>query len=947
MRRVPGLVGIATVCTVSLIIFSVKREQKPYKLDIPDYPPVAVELLPAAKAAIGVEEDPEARSRYDWIRLKDPETNQVPAGIRQKELAFSRSLPDRQSNTVFRKSEEQVANWSNTGPVNFGGRTRALALDRRDNQRLLAGGVSGGMWLSENAGLSWQKVGDDSNLHNITSLVQGNGQFADHWYYGTGEITGNSARAPGAPFRGDGIYKSTDNGLTWQVLPSTTIETPQSFVSQFQYVHQLLVNRFSQLDELFAAVPGGIFRSVDGGATWQVVLGRFINPGSGTNLNDTDLSFYSSITQTSDGAFYAHLSDQGFDENAPDAGFYRSEDGVNWVNITPGLNIEVGRVVIDASESGPDELYFLLHAEDAVGLIKYIYRSGDGTGIGGRWLNLSENLPNFGGQVGDLNFQDAYNMVLRVHPTQPENVYVGGTNLFISKDAYSTDNFNYWIGGYDTANDVSIYPGHYVDQHVLIFDPENPSKAYSANDGGLYVTDDVLAEQMTWRPLNNGYLTTQFYTLAVDEFVVGGEVMGGLQDNATLLADEPIEGASWVRLLSGDGGYCAITQNAEYHYLSFQNSQIYRLTLNENNEITTFARIDPVGGGLREGQGYLFINPYIIDPNNQNRMYLAGGDVIWRNDNLAQVPLFKQVPTSVNWTTINSSVIAEGQISALAVGYNAEGVLYYGTSRGEMWRLDQSSSTMPERTAIPIVDLPEGAYISGIAVNRENAEEILVTVSNYNVISVFHSIDGGESYTAVAGNLEENPDGRGSGPSVRWPEVINLRNGDNLYMVGTSTGVYSTTELTGQNTVWQHENEIGRAVVNMLRYRPADATIWVASHGSGIYSAEIDGKNSIPISQRPEFYAFGQAFPNPFVASNPINVPFELPEDGVVRIKVYDLAGQHIKTILWSFMYAGESFASWDGTDENGVPVTPGTYLLSMEYEHSSQIKTSKVIFTQ
>src|SRR5690606_6292577 len=131
-------------------------------------------------------------------------------GIREKELRFFQRQLQAGSNGRT-SSEGNLINWVNRGPYNVGGRTRALAIDLTNENVILAGGVSGGLWRSANGGQSWQKVTGSNDLQSITGIAQDPRAGHRHkYYYITGEYTGNSASATGAPYRGDGVYRSTD-----------------------------------------------------------------------------------------------------------------------------------------------------------------------------------------------------------------------------------------------------------------------------------------------------------------------------------------------------------------------------------------------------------------------------------------------------------------------------------------------------------------------------------------------------------------------------------------------------------------------------------------------------------------------------------------------------------------------------------------------------------------
>ncbi|MEA3443760.1 MAG: hypothetical protein U9R19_03455, partial [Bacteroidota bacterium] len=254
--------------------------------------------------------DPAARMEWMLNRLKDPATGKIPAGIRQKELAFAKCL---KQNTGLKSVD-----WTARGPYNIGGRTRAMALDITNDSIILAGSVSGGLWRSVDAGQNWDRVTQPGQFPSISAIAQDKrpGE-TDTWYCGTGELIGASASGTGAYFYGNGMMKSVDGGLSWTVLASTATNSPQNFDSHWNFVHRVVTDQsVDTADVVYAATYGRINRSEDGGQTWQTVLG------------DLPISFDTELAITTNGVLYATLSSDGIDK-----GIWRSPDGLNWTNI--------------------------------------------------------------------------------------------------------------------------------------------------------------------------------------------------------------------------------------------------------------------------------------------------------------------------------------------------------------------------------------------------------------------------------------------------------------------------------------------------------------------------------------------------------------------------------------------------------------------------------------
>jgi photosystem II stability/assembly factor-like uncharacterized protein len=759
--------------------------------------------------------------------LKDPATGKIPEGIREKELAFAKRMLARQGASA-RTQARVIQDWEARGPYNVGGRTRALALDLENENIILAGGVSGGMWRSEDGGLTWRKTTGSSEIQSVTAIAQDpRPGHRNVWYYSSGERIGNSASASGAFFGGNGIYKSTDSGVTWSILPATADNQPQ-INTPFDIIFNLAVHPTT--GALYAATWNGIRRSSDGGASFHIAL-----PGFADNWTD--------VMITPGGVVYASFESYG--DATSNKGIFRTEDGNTWTNITPaGFPqadfADYGRTVLAYTPSNENIVY--AYADNMVTGGGYLWRYTHDP-VTPSWTDLSANLPAFGGSVGNLNTQGGYNMVVKVHPVNPNVIFIGGTNLYRSTNGFTSTAGTRWIGGYSPLNNVSIYPNQHPDQHALVFYPSDPNKALSGNDGGVQYTDNILASNagtlpVAWTSRNNGYLTTQPYTVSIAPTGSGEHLVAGFQDNGTWFTSTNTLTTPWTEEFGGDGSYNALADSGATRYVSSQGGNIYRLNYASpdapSDDYISFTRVTPSGAS-----GFAFIAPFILDPNDDNVMYLPAGRNIWRNDNLDAIPLFSNAPATVNWNNLtNSQVPVNNTITSVAVSRLPANRLYYGTNRGLIFRMDNANIGNPARTDIATgKGLPVGNVVC-LTVDPANADRVFAVFSNYGIISLFYSDNGGGSWTNISGNLEETPAGTGSGPSVRW---LAIEGNSDRYYVGTSTGLYSTTTLSGASTVWTREDidGIGNVVVPMIKTRD-DGFVAVATHGNGLYSAKFE-----------------------------------------------------------------------------------------------------------
>jgi hypothetical protein len=331
----------------------------------------------------------------------------------------------------------------------------------------------------------------------------------------------------------------------------------------------------------------------------------------------------------------------------------------------------------------------------------------------------------------------------------------------------------------------------------------------------------------------------------------------------------------------------------------------------------------------------LFISPVYSNPSNDHILYYAGGNNLYRNNDVyLNIDNYKKSDgrnsyESTKWEKLEKSV-ASGDISAFGGSLsNPANRLYYGTSNGLMYRLDNSDTS--DSSVVIKNNMGVGGYISSISVDPYNGSKVMASFSNYNIKSIYYSENAGESWTDVSGNLEEFSNGQGSGPSVRSVYIYPLKY-QYRYFAGTSTGLYSTDKLNGKDTKWIQEGSstIGNIVVDMIAGRPADGYIAIATHGNGMYSSNFETNDlSIDEPSTPNTFDIGQNFPNPFNPST--NIPFTLSNSGLVSLKIYDLMGREIITLLESEMNKGSHQVNWLGKDKFGKSMPTGIYIYQLK----------------
>jgi hypothetical protein len=461
-----------------------------------------------------------------------------------------------------------------------------------------------------------------------------------------------------------------------------------------------------------------------------------------------------------------------------------------------------------------------------------------------------------------------------------------------------------------------------------VFRPDSFDIAYSGNDGGLHRTSNinVTDQDVAWVSRNNGYNTSQFYRIAIDEEIPGNQVLiGGMQDNGNYFTMWSDGETPWIQHTGYDGGHCAVEDAGSplgYYLYSWQNGPLVRLTVdNATGAMIAYTQFDPTEGG-----NYLWINPFIMDPVDNHMVFLGTSNGLWRNNDYSVIPDDTGGPVMTNWDHVTTEP-ADRHISALAISPLEGRVLYFGTGGGLVFRLD-GADVAPPGTIPPQLDMGpqfnDGSFVSGIAIHPEDDQKVLLGVSNYLVNSIFYTQDGGATWTCQEGNLAGD-----DGPSVRDVAILYYE-GREIYFAATSTGLYSTFNLNGDGTVWVLEvpDLIGNVVVDDLVARHADGFVGVGTHGKGTYSISVPAGSpagDIPVAR----LQLAQNVPNPF---NPeTTIAFHLPDAGSARLTIYDIRGKLVRTLVDEPYEAGPHKVIWQGDDWAGHPVASGVYLYRLE----------------
>jgi len=857
------------------------------------------------ESSIGDEDNPNARLEQEYRMLRDINTKRIPDNILNLEQNFAARLPK-----VSDKDNTNSLTWIERGPNNVGGRTRALAPDVANPNTFIAGGITGGMWKTNNSGGSWTKTTTNSQLHSATCIAQDvrTGQTSN-WYVGTGERTGNSAGQGVNAFFGNGVYKSIDNGSSWTLLLSTSGIPPTSFTSNWQYVWNVATDPSNATEaEVYAATIGAIYRSSNGGTNWTQVLGGL-----------TNMSEFTDIAVSNTGVVYTAGS---FTASGTMNGIHRSTDGINYTDITPttGFPPSWGRIVVTLAPSNQNVLYIAIagvpngfpNSINGHMLWKYTYNSGNGTGTGGVWESRGSNLPqlnqnNYGGFNEPFDSQGGYDLNLKVKPDNENFLVVNAVNIYVSTDAFATTTNARRIGGYQPASENGTYPNQHPDLHSGFFKPGSSVEYISGHDGGISRTADITTNitannPVTWQSLNNGYNVTQFYAITMSPETGSNRLAGGYQDNGSYMTNSGTLTDPWSAINSGDGAFCALAPISDDRvYSSSQNGEIQRTNLDQSN----YSSLKPTGSTRPQ-----FINPFVLDKNNSSFLYFGGGNSatttgIWRNSNI------KNADQTLGWQYIVGTDFGStsAMVSAIAISKtNAQNVLYYGSDEGHIRKITNANG-IPTISGVLNAGMPNG-YVSCLAIDPTNSNNVLAVFSNYNIASLWYTNNGGTSWTAVEGNLAG-----ANGPSARWAEIFYVSSVMHI-ILATSTGLYYTNTLNGASTVWTQEavNSIGNIVCVHTDFRDADKMLVVGTHGRGSFQTQILTPISVGTisTEIPKSFSMSQNYPNPF---NPTtNIKFDIPKNSLVTIKIYDMLGKEVTTLVNENRLAGTHLATWNAS---------------------------------
>jgi len=751
-------------------------------------------------------DQPDMAALQEYFMTMDPAVLRVPAERLQN--AFS-SLHKLQA-----KSTSYQLNWSGTS-AEIGGRTRAIMWDPNDasGKKVWAGSVTGGLWYNPDISSVfslWQPVSDNwPNM--VISCITYDPNNPMTFYVGTGESQTALITYRESSGRGVGIWKTTDGGQTFNLLSST---------AGFAYVNRIVVRNENGSSVVYAAVVSGIYkgpswqsqpsdglyRSVNGGASWEQVLpviegqphpyapsdvqlgadGR-IYVGTIANLNGFGGATILCSDQGTVGSWTVYADIRIIIENDP------LNDKPYRVVIAPApsdANVVYAAISSGATSSTTNPVYkgyYLLRSSDK-GISWDMVNTPDGSGD---WANLAWHA-----------------MDLAVDPNDPATVYAGGLDIWRSNDSgNSWAHLSDWSLMYYGGGDQYIH----ADQHTIVYKPGSSNTVLFGSDGGVFYTESGDEPNPVFIQKNENYNTLQFNTCAMHPGAGQKKYLGGLQDNGTLYyKGTPLTINDMVD--GGDGAFCFWDQDEPNLYITSYYYNRYSI-FDNGNQVS-----------LIDNQSGVFINP--ADYNSEENTLYANGVNLW-GANANKILRVTDIPQNGSGSFINTGAnttayFSHVKISPFSTSTNTK--LFLGTVSGRLFKLTNAQA-IPQTIEIGSPLFPQ-ANISCIACGGSE-DTLLVTFSNYGVSSIWQTCNGGTDWREVEGDLPDMP--------VRWA-IYHPQNPEQA-MIATELGVWTTSSLQGPNVYWQPQTTgMANVRVDMLTMRESDNTVLAASHGRGLFT---------------------------------------------------------------------------------------------------------------
>ena len=710
--------------------------------------------------------------------------------------------------------------WRELGPAVTSGRIADLAVVPSKPQVFYVGTASGGVWKTKNHGASWIPLFDDQPTASIgdVTLAPSNPNIV---WVGTGEPQNRQSSPWGA-----GVLKSTDAGATWEFKG----------LEETRHIGRIVIHPRNP-DVVYVAAVGhlwgpneerGVYRSMDGGSSWDKVL--FVDQHTGA----IDLVMDPGDPNTLFAAMYQRQrTGFGFNGGGPGSGIYRTLDGGDtWIELTGGLpEGDKGRIGLDIYAQDGNLVYAIVEADSRDPTRRFSFGGGGSQRPRRSGVFRSLDRGNTWERMSTTNPRPMYYSQIRIDPSNPDRIYVLGTQLSISDDAGKTFRN-------DGAREI------HVDHHALWIDPNDPDHLILGTDGGVAGSFDG-AE--TWREYDN-LAISQFYQITVD-MRDPYYVCGGLQDNSswcgpnrTLSIHGP-RNNDWYEVSGGDGFFNVVDPtDPTIMYSESQGGYISRVdvTTGEGMRIRPVAR--PIAGADEEeaDREYRFnwCTPIVISAHDPATVFV-GANVLLKSPDRGvswqeiSPDLTKQldrtefeimgVPGTEPMMSPNDGISTYGNITSISESVLNPDVLYVGTDDGNLQVTRDGGATW-SNVVSNIRRLPERTYASRVVASRFSEGRVYATFDGHRnddyAAYVFKSEDFGEHWTQITNGLPH-------GWSVNV--IVEHHNNPDLLFVGNEIGVFFSVDM-GNDWI-RLKNNFPTVPVDDIVIHPRDNDLVAGTHG--------------------------------------------------------------------------------------------------------------------
>ena len=654
------------------------------------------------------------------------------------------------------------------GPGTMSGRVTAIAVPHNEPEVMFVGTASGGLWKSTSAGVTWEPIFDDQPTQSIGAVAL-SPLNPDLVWVGTGEGNPRNSHTSGR-----GLFRSLDGGASWDFMG----------LEETRNIHRILIHPRDP-NTVYVAATGsawgdsparGVYKTTDGGRTWNHILSIDERTGCAELIMDPS---------NPDKLFAAMWSFRRqpwtFTSGGEGSGLYVTHDGGDtWVERTEEDGLpegELGRMGLAMSAANPDVVYALVESKDYA-----LYRSDDGGATFRRQTTDSD--------VGNRPF---YYAEIHCDPTNEDHVF--SLWSMVSK---STD-------GGRSFDIILPYSGVHPDHHALYIHPSDPNYLINGNDGGLNISRDG---GKNWTFINN-LPVGQFYHIAVDDNVPYN-VYGGMQDNGSWVGPSAvwhtggIRNEDWQEVLFGDGFDVQPTGDGEL-YAMYQGGAINRV------DMTTLGSTDiqPASPDTTVSR-FAWNAALSLDPNDRDGLYFGSQRVHYSPDRgrtweTLSPDLTTNDPAKLEQATSGGLTIdatkAENHCTILCItpSKTRPNELWVGTDDGRLQHTTDRGATWTDHST-KLKGLPAGSWIPFIHVSPHSPDEVYVVANNYRrndwAPYLYRTSDGGKSWKRLA--YDEDVPAHAQ-CVVQDPEAADL------LFLGTEEGLYFSVDRGANWRQWTHD----------------------------------------------------------------------------------------------------------------------------------------------